>query len=272
MQIDHLAKAAFLGAVEGITEFLPVSSTGHLILIGDAINFNSGQAKVFEIVVQLGAILAVCWLYRAKIITLLRDLRGGDAAARRFAGCVLLGFFPAAVLGALFIGVIKSVLFSPAVVACALIVGGFIILAVEGRARVPRITTVDDIGWRQALGIGVAQCVAMIPGTSRSGATIIGGMLCGLSRTAATEFSFFLAMPTMLGAASYDLLRHHHLLSADDAITIGVGFAAAFVSALLVVRALVRFVAQHSLRVFAWYRIALGGVLVASMAMPGGSV
>ena len=186
----------------------------------------------------------------------------GEPAARRFATAVLLAFLPAAFIGALFIGPIKHLFFHPGVVAAALITGGFIILWVEGRDKTPHVHTIENIGWKQATGIGLAQCVAMIPGTSRSGATIIGGMLSGVSRQAATEFSFFLAMPTMLGAAVYDASRHYHLLTMDD---IG-AIAAGSIAVLFVVNAMIRFVARHSLRVFAWYRIALGLLIAAGIA------
>lgn len=262
----HLAKAFFLGIIEGLTEFLPISSTGHLILIGDWISFASHEARVFEVVIQLGAILAVCWLFRSKILHLGQDALRGDPAARRFAAVVLLAFLPAAVIGALFIGPIKQLFFNPGVVATALIVGGLIILWVEGRDTVPHIHAIEHIGWKQAAGIGLAQCVAMIPGTSRSGATIVGGMLSGISRQAATEFSFFLAIPTMLGAAVYDASRNYHLLNTDDIGAIAAGFVAAFISALFVVNAMIRFVARHSLRVFAWYRIALGSLIAVGFA------
>lgn len=261
MDTAYLLKALFLGLIEGLTEFLPVSSTGHLILIGDWIAFHSQEEKVFEVVIQLGAILAVCWLYRMKIIALLRGLANGSAAERRFSMTVLIAFLPAAIVGALLIDVIKSLLFNPSVVVVTLIIGGLIILAVESRKQPPTTLATMDVGWKQALGIGMAQCVAMIPGTSRSGATIVGGMLSGLSRQTATEFSFFLAIPTMLGAATYDMFRHYDLLTQNDLTAIMVGFAGAFVSALLVVSTLVRFVARYSLRIFAWYRIALGAVL-----------
>ncbi|MRR54463.1 MAG: undecaprenyl-diphosphate phosphatase [Deltaproteobacteria bacterium] len=257
----YLLKAFFLGIVEGLTEFLPISSTGHLIIIGDWISFESHESRVFEVVIQFGAILAVCWLYREKLLSLGRGAWLGGPAERRFASSVLLAFLPAAILGALFIGPIKSVLFDPAVVAAMLVAGGIIILVVEQRTARPHIFDTKQIGWKQAIGIGFAQCVAMIPGVSRSGATIIGGMLSGLSRQSATEFSFFLAIPTMLGAAVYDAWRHHHLLSFEDLGAIIAGFTAAFLAALLVVSALVRFVARHSLRVFAWYRLALGSLL-----------
>jgi undecaprenyl-diphosphatase len=261
----HLAKAFFLGIIEGLTEFLPISSTGHLILIGDWISFTSHEARVFEVVIQLGAILAVCWLFREKIVRLSQGALRGDPTARQFARSVLLAFLPAAIIGALFIGPIKHLFFNPEVVATTLIVGGFIILWVEGRNTVPHTHTAEQIGWKQAAGIGLAQCVAMIPGTSRSGATIVGGMLSGVSRQAATEFSFFLAIPTMLGAAVYDASRHYHLLSADDIGAIAAGFIAAFISALFVVNAMVYFVAKHSLRIFAWYRIVLGLLITAGI-------
>ncbi len=262
------AKAFLLGIIEGLTEFLPISSTGHLILIGDWINFDSGTDKVFEVVIQLGAILAVTWIYREKIARLVVGVLRRDPTSLRFAGLVLVAFLPAAVIGAMFIGVIKQVLFNPGVVAAALIVGGFVILWAERRpAPQEDGPHPERMRWGQALAVGLAQCVAMIPGTSRSGATIIGGMFAGLSRQTATEFSFFLAMPTMLGAAVYDGWRHHDALVATDAIAIGIGFVAAFFSALLVVRALIRFVASHSFRVFAWYRIALGLVVAVWWAL-----
>jgi undecaprenyl-diphosphatase len=267
MDLTNLIKAAFLGIIEGMTEFLPVSSTGHLILVGDWIDYQSDEAKVFEIVIQLGAILAVCWLYRARLINLIRGVVSGGRAERRFAGTILLAFLPAAVLGALFVSAIKALLFNPTVVAIALIAGGFIILMVERYKGAGLTKDMNQISWRQALGIGLAQCIAMIPGTSRSGATIVGGMLSGLSRQTATEFSFFLAMLTMLGAATYDLFRHHHLLSQDDFSAIAIGFIMAFFSALLVVSALVRFITRHSFRVFAWYRIGLGLVILLWLAV-----
>ncbi len=261
----YLAKAFFLGIIEGLTEFLPISSTGHLILIGKWIHFESHGDRVFEVVIQLGAILAVCWLFRAKIWHLSCGVLRGDPSSRHFALAVLLAFLPAAIIGALLIGPIKHFLFHPAVVAAALIIGGLIILWVEGRNIPPKTLQTEHISLKQALGIGIGQCVAMIPGTSRSGATIISGMLSGVSRQAATEFSFFLAIPTMLGATVYDAWRHYHLLNMTDFGAIAAGFIAAFISALLVVNALIRFVAQHSLRIFAWYRIALGLLIAAAI-------
>jgi undecaprenyl-diphosphatase len=262
MDFVHLIKAFVLGIVEGLTEFLPVSSTGHLILAGDWLSFDSGSGKVFEVVIQLGAILAVCWLYREKILEVILGIVRRDRAALRFAGVVLVAFLPSVVFGILFIKTIKAVLFNPPVVAVSLVVGGLIILWVERRERPVISPTIDEIGWLQAFGIGLAQVVSMIPGVSRSGATIIGGMVFGLSRTAATEFSFFLAMPTMLGATVLDLAKNGAALSFGDVIAIAVGFVTAFVSAIVVVKFLIRYVAHHTLGVFAWYRIALGLVLL----------
>ena len=258
--MDNLAllKALFLGLIEGLTEFLPISSTGHLILFGHLIDFKSDSGRVFEVVIQFGAILAVCWLYRQKIIALIRGFFSGEGHARRFAINVFVAFLPAVVIGVLAVDFIKQVLFSPLVVAFALIIGGLIIFAVEAREYKPKTIEATDISFKQSILVGFAQCVAMVPGTSRSGATIIGGMLLGLSRKAATEFSFFLAMPTMLGAATYDLFRNANVLTSDNLVNISVGFMAAFVAALLVIKALVKFVEKHSLRVFAWYRIVLG--------------
>ncbi|HVK99094.1 MAG TPA: undecaprenyl-diphosphate phosphatase [Dongiaceae bacterium] len=257
-----LCKAFLLGIIEGLTEFLPISSTGHLIVIGSWLEFDSGTGKVFEVVIQLGAILAVVWLYRMKIIALLQGMLKGNVADLRFAGCVLLAFFPAVIIGVMAIDFIKQVLFNPLVVAIALIVGGVILMLAERHATEAKIPRIEDITWLRALGIGIAQCFAMIPGTSRSGSTIVGGLLAGLSRQAATEFSFFLAMPTMLGAAVYDGYKHRDLLNQDHLVLIAIGFVAAFITALLVVQALVKFVANHSFRVFAWYRIALGSLIL----------
>lgn len=258
----ELLKALFLGLIEGLTEFLPISSTGHLILFGHLINFQSDSGRAFEVIIQLGAILAVCWLYRQKIVDLLKGFFSGDMHARRFAANVFLAFLPAVVIGIFAVDFIKQVLFSPLVVACALIIGGLIIFAVEAKEFKPKTVEATDITFKQAILVGFAQCLAMIPGTSRSGATIIGGMLSGLSRKAATEFSFFLAMPTMLGAATYDLIRNASVLSSDNMMNIAAGFAAAFIAALLVVKALVKFVEKHTLRVFAWYRVILGVILL----------
>lgn len=266
MENFEVIKALFLGFVEGLTEFLPISSTGHLILFGHIIDFHSDGGRVFEVVIQLGAILAVCWLYRQKIINLIKGFFSGDVESRHFAFSVLIAFFPAVIIGVLAVDFIKSVLFSPIVVAIALIVGALIIFWVESKQFEHKTLDATKITLKQALLVGLAQCVAMIPGTSRSGATIVGGMFAGLSRKAATEFSFFLAMPTMLGAATFDLIKNADVLTSDNMINIGVGFVAAFIAALFVVKALVLFVERHTLRVFAWYRIVLGVIiLIASM-------
>lgn len=269
MDLLYFFKAAILGVVEGLTEFLPVSSTGHLILAGEWMSFDGPAAKLFDVVIQLGAILAVCWLYREKILEVILGVFRRDPAALRFAAIVLVAFLPSVVFGLLFIKTIKAVLFNPTVVAAALVVGGLIILWVERRERPAVSERVEDIGWLQAFGIGLAQVVSMIPGTSRSGATIVGGMMFGLSRSAATEFSFFLAIPTMLGATVLDLAKNGASLAFADVVAIAIGFATAFVSAIVVVRFLVRYVAHHTLSVFAWYRIALGLVILAWFRFAG---
>ena len=263
MDLIYLLKAAVLGVVEGLTEFLPVSSTGHLILAGDWLNFDSGEGKVFEVVIQLGAILAVCWLFRARILRLVMGVLRGDRDALAFTAAVLIAFVPSVIVGALFLKAIKLYLFKPVIVAITLMVGGLIILWVEDRPTVPTTDVAERISWKQALGVGVAQVVSMIPGTSRSGATIIGGMLGGMSRSAATDFSFFLAIPTMLGATVLDLAKNGSALSASGMEAIAVGFVFAFVSAVVVIKFLIHFVAHHTLRVFAWYRIAFGALMFA---------
>lgn len=260
----QLIKAFVLGIVEGITEFLPVSSTGHLILVGEWINFQSTQSKVFEVVIQLGAILAVVWIFRARIGQLVVGAWRRDAVELAFLRNLAIAFLPAALIGAIFIKSIKALFFHPGVVVVTLMVGGLIMLWVErpGRQRLgPQTDRLEAISWRQALAVGCAQCLAMVPGTSRSGATIIGGMIAGIERKTATEFSFFLAMPTMLAAAVYDTYRHAAELSQSDLMAIAVGFSAAFISALLVVRGVLRFVSRHTYRVFGWYRIGLGAVV-----------
>lgn len=261
MDFILLGKALILGLVEGLTEFLPVSSTGHLIIAGDLLNFNDEVGKVFEIVIQLGAILAVCWEYRARLAHVVRGLPS-DGAARRFALNIFIGFLPAAFLGLLFIKAIKAHLFNPFSVAIAFIVGALVIFWVEKKAFHPRIDSVDEMNWKDALKVGLAQCFALIPGTSRSGATIMGGMIFGLSRKTATEFSFFLAIPIMFAATFYDVYKHWHLLHAHDLSTFAVGFATAFASAFVAIRALLRYVSQHSFTVFAWYRIVFGVLLL----------
>jgi undecaprenyl-diphosphatase len=261
MDVLLLLKAFILGIVEGLTEFLPVSSTGHLIIVGDLLSFNDEVGKVFEIVIQLGAILAVCWEFRARILQVARGVPG-DANARRFVANRHIAFLPAAILGLLFIKAIKAHLFNPFSVAIAFIAGALVIFWVEARPRAARIEQVEDMTWQDALKVGLAQCFSLIPGTSRSGATIMGGMLFGLSRKAATEFSFFLAIPIMFAATFYDLYKHWGLLHAQDFATFAVGFATAFVSAFFAVRGLLKYIAHHNFTVFAWYRIVFGVILL----------
>jgi undecaprenyl-diphosphatase len=258
-----LIKALLLGILEGLTEFIPVSSTGHLIIASSLLDFTGDRAKVFAIVIQLGAIFAVCWAYRDKLLQVARGL-GGGPAARRFATNVLIAFMPAVLLGVLLHKTIKTYLFSPLTVAAALVAGGLVILWAESRAHTARVTSIDEMDWKDALKVGFAQTVAMFPGVSRSGATIIGGMLLGLSRETATRFSFFLAIPTMFGAAVYDLYKNWALLSVADLPLFTAGFVAAFAAALPTVRALLNYVARHSFRPFAWYRIAFGGLVLLS--------
>lgn len=246
-----------MGLIEGLTEFLPISSTGHLIIAGDLLGLDSEKAKTFQIFIQLGAILAVCWHYRSKIGQVTVNLVRAKQA-RGFVLNLILAVMPAACLGVLFHEAIKFHLFDPANVAIALVVGGLVILLVERRERQPKINTVDDLNWADALKIGCVQALALIPGTSRSGATIIGGLLFGLSRQAATEFSFFLAIPTMLAATLYALAKGWQTLGSQDIAIFASGFLAAFISALLAVKGLLHFVANHSFRAFGYYRIVFG--------------
>lgn len=261
MDFVLLFKALVLGIVEGLTEFLPVSSTGHLIVVSDLIGFNGETAAVFNITIQLAAILAVCWEYRSRLRVVIGGLRS-DAAARNFVRNLLIAILPAGILGLLFHQTITSVLFHPVPVALALIVGGVLILWVERRRHAITIQTVDDMRWQDALKVGCAQALALIPGTSRAGATIIGGLFFGMSRKAATEFSFFLAIPTMFLAVFYDLYKHRDILHADDFDMFAVGFIASFFSAFLAVRGLLRYISRHDFSVFAWYRIAFGIVIL----------
>lgn len=264
MDAAPLLQALILGIVEGLTEFLPVSSTGHLILAGDLLHFNDERGKLFEIVIQSGAILAVCWEYRARIARVLAGLAGGERQAQRFVVNLAIAFMPLAVLGLAFGKIIKAHLFQPLPVALAFIVGAFVILWAERRRHLVRVAEVEDLSAGDALKLGIAQAFALIPGTSRSGATIIGGLLFGLSRKAATEFSFFLAIPTLLLASAYQLYKERHLLSADDLGLWAVGFVAAFASAFLCVRWLLRFISSHDFTIFAWYRIAFGLIVIAT--------
>jgi undecaprenyl-diphosphatase len=267
MVLPDLLTAAVLGVVEGLTEFLPVSSTGHLIVAGSLLGYTGDRAKLFEIVIQAGAILAVCWEFRAKLL----KVAGGifnDRSAQRFVFNLFVAFLPAAALGLAFSKAIKANLFAPVPVASAFIVGALVILWAERRQRrnpaTVRIDSIDAMRWTDALKIGCAQAFALIPGTSRSGATIIGGMLFGLSRTAATEFSFFLAIPTLFAATVYELVKNRDLLAGGDLSMIAVGFVVAFVSAFFVVRWLLRYVAHHDFVPFAWYRIAFGVAILAT--------
>jgi undecaprenyl-diphosphatase len=261
MDLALYFQAFVLGIVEGFTEFLPVSSTGHLIIAGQLLGYTGEKAKVFEMVIQSGAMLAVVWEYRARFTRTLAGL-ASDPVARRFAVNLVVAFIPAAVLGLAFGSVIKQHLFHAIPVAAAFIIGGVIILWVERRSRRPTVEDVDQMTWLDALKVGLAQSVALIPGTSRSGATIIGGMLFGLSRRVATEFSFFLAVPTLVAAGAYDFYKHRALFGADDVGIFCVGFVVSFVSALLCVRWLIRYVSRHDFTVFAWYRIAFGTIVL----------
>lgn len=281
-----LLKAAILGVVEGLTEFLPISSTAHLLILGDWMNFVSSSDKVFEVVIQLGSILAVMWIFRERLWRLIRGTLAGDRTELLFARNLLIAFLPAAVIGALMISYIKALFHNPAVFVVTLVGGGLLMLWVERKPQYAKFSdahgapdtpvvrsgdsvtslratasTLEEITWKQALVVGFAQCVAMVPGTSRSGATIIGGMLAGIQRKTATEFSFFLAMPTMLAATVYDLYRNAGALTGTEINAIIIGFILAFLSALVVVRAVLNFVLRHTYRPFAWYRIALGGVV-----------
>ena len=257
-------KALILGIVEGLTEFLPISSTGHLIMVGDLLNFNDERGKVFEIVIQFAAILAVCWEYRAKLGSVIGGLAKGQQAAQRFTANLFIAFLPAAFLGLLFASKIKQYLFAPVPVALAFIIGGLVILWAERRQHTVRITSVDDMRWRDALIVGLAQSLALIPGTSRSGATIIGGLVFGLSRMAATEFSFFLAIPTLTAATLYEVVKYRSMFHAHDWWLFAVGGAASFVSAFIAVRGLLRYISRHDFSAFAWYRIVFGVAVLAT--------
>jgi undecaprenyl-diphosphatase len=262
MDLLILFKALILGLVEGITEFLPISSTGHLIIAGDLLNFNDDRGKVFEIVIQLGAILAVLWEYRAKFTHLLFSLTK-EQASQKLVVNLLIAFMPAAVFGLAFHHAIKQYLFSPITVAIALIVGGFAILFIEKNLPQADTHTVEEMDWKHALKVGFAQTLALFPGVSRAGATIMGGLLFGLSRKTATEFSFFLAVPIMAAATVLDVAKSGSLLSKDDIGIFAVGFLVAFISALIAIRVLLRYVTSHDFRVFAWYRIVFGIIVLA---------
>lgn len=261
MDVVLLVKAAIMGIVEGLTEFLPISSTGHLILAGHLLGLQGERDKVFEIAIQTGAILAVILVYWQKIRDTIVALPS-EREAQRFALNVLVAFIPAVVLGLAFGKAIKTHLFTPAVVATAFIVGGFIILWAEKRKHVVRIQEVEEMRWTDALKLGLVQCLALIPGTSRSGATIIGGLFLGLSRKAATDFSFYLAIPTLIGAGVYSLYKERAALAAEDLPMFLVGLLFSFVSAWLCVRWLLRYISSHTFIPFAWYRIAFGIIVL----------
>ncbi|MEB4591019.1 undecaprenyl-diphosphate phosphatase [Candidatus Thiothrix sp. Deng01] len=262
MDLLLLLKAAIMGLVEGATEFLPISSTGHLILAGDLLNFMDHDKRgVFEIAIQLGAILAVVWEYRARFVSTFAGI-GRDPIANRLLVNLAIAFLPLAILGLMFGKIIKAHLFAPVPVAIAFIVGAFIILWAEKRKHTVTIATVDDIRPIDALKLGFAQAVALIPGMSRSGSTIIGGLFFGLSRKAAAEFSFFLAVPTLGIASFYEMYKERALFSVDDLGAWAVGFVFAFISAMIAVRALIRYVSHHDFTIFAWYRIAFGLIVL----------
>ena len=275
MEIALLLKAALLGIIEGLTEFLPISSTGHLILSSSLLGFRGENVATFEIAIQTGAMLAVIWEYRQRLFDTVAGI-ARERTAQRFALNVIVAFLPAVVFGLAFGSFIKARLFHPVPVATAFLVGGLIILWVEARhrrafgerdlegRRLARVETVDDMSVVDALKVGLVQCLAMIPGTSRSGATIIGGMLFGLSRRAATEFSFYLAIPTLIGAGVYSLWKQRGLLTTADLPLFAVGSVFAFVSALLCIRWLIRYISTHDFTVFAWYRIVFGVVVLAT--------
>jgi undecaprenyl-diphosphatase len=273
VDISLLIKAAIMGTVEGLTEFLPISSTGHLIVIGSLLDFTGERAKTFEIAVQTGAMFAVLWEYRLRLQRTVTGM-GRDEVATRFVRNVAIAFVPAVVFGLALGGIIKSHLFHPVPVACALVVGGFAILWIEARHRrlygdrdslgdrKARVQTVDDLTAADAVKLGLIQCLALIPGTSRSGALIMGGLLLGFSRKAAAEFSFFLGVPTLIGAGAYSLYRQRALLTLEDVPLFGVGLTMAFISALFCIRWLIRYVSNHDFTIFAWYRIAFGLVIL----------
>jgi undecaprenyl-diphosphatase len=261
MVAEPLFRAVLLGLLEGVTEFIPVSSTGHLILASHWLGETGEAARTFDIFIQLGAILAIVWLYRDRLLGVLRAARR-EEPSRRFLVNLGIAFLPAAIVGFVAHDWIKQRLFAPVVVALALVVGGILILVIERLRPAQRVADVESIRAPTALGVGLAQVLSLIPGTSRSGATIMGGYALGLSRRAATEFSFFLSIPVMFAATLYDLLKSRGALTAADAPTFAVGLVTAFVSALVVVKAFLAYVSHHSFVAFAWYRIALGLVLL----------
>ena len=263
MDLVVVVKALIMGLVEGLTEFLPVSSTGHLVVVGSLLNWNDERGKLFEIVVQLAAILAVCWHFRQRLLHVMASLTR-EVASRRLILNLALAFTPAAILGVAFSKFIKHYLFAPVPVALAFIIGGILILIIERSIGVARVNDIDSVKPGDALWVGIAQSLSLIPGTSRSGATIMGGLLRGLSRKTATEFSFFLAIPTMFAATGYELFKARHELNTDELAVIGVGSIASFISAAIAVSALLKYVSGHDFKIFAWYRIVFGIAILAS--------
>ncbi|MFA7074951.1 MAG: undecaprenyl-diphosphate phosphatase [Endomicrobiaceae bacterium] len=261
MEFILFFKLVFLGIIEGLTEFLPVSSTGHLIIFADIIDFNSEIATLFEIVIQLGAILAVVWLYRRKILNLLASIFS-EKKSFNFALNLLIAFVPAAVVGFFFHDIIKSYLFNPLTVAVALVVGGFIILYIENKNIEEKTKEALDINKKSALIVGLSQILSLIPGVSRAGATIMGGVCSGLSRKAAAEFSFFLAIPIMFAASLYDLYKNAPLLNLNSLLIIAVGFISAFISAIIVIKWFIKFISSNNFKIFGWYRIVFGIALI----------
>ncbi len=262
METGDILNALLLGLIEGLTEFIPVSSTGHLILGSELLGFTGEGSIAFKIAIQLGAILAVLVAYRERFTGVIAGLMKRESSAIAFTRNIILGFLPAMVVGVFVYSAIRQLIESPMTVAIALIVGGIAILLIERLVTPKAEGSVEAMPAKTAAGVGLVQCIAMIPGVSRSGATIMGGLLMGLDRKTAAEFSFFLAVPTMAAATVYTLYKEREFLNADDLGLIAIGFAVAFVSALLVVKWLVGFVARHGFAPFAWYRIALGGVAV----------
>jgi undecaprenyl-diphosphatase len=267
MDLALLLKTIVIGIVEGVTEFLPISSTGHILLAEQVLHFEGPQGKVFEIVIQFGAILAICLLYWRKIFATVSGVARREPASIRFATAVIVAFLPAAVIGVIAHKYIKMMLDTPLVVPIAFIVGGIAILVIEHYAQRPRIKSVDDIDWKTALFVGFCQCLAMIPGVSRSGATIMGARVFRVDRATSAEFSFFLAIPTMLGATVYDLYKNWKTLDWQGGGLIAIGFVVAFFSALVVVKPFLHFVSRHGFGVFAWYRIAVGALALVLLVM-----
>jgi len=263
MDLILIFKALLLGIVEGLTEFLPVSSTGHLIIAGSLLNYDNEQSRIFDVVIQLGAILAVCWHFRARLALAVKGV-AHSPKEQHFALLLVVAFLPAAVIGFLLHGLIKAYLFNAYTVAFALIAGGLLILYIERRQIAPKVANVDDMDWRDALKIGFAQCIAMWPGVSRSGATIMGGMLFGLPRQVATEFSFYLAIPTMFAATFYELLKNWQHLHLEDFPVFATGFVTSFIFGLIAVKGLIYFISRHTFAGFAWYRIAFGSLVLLS--------